>query len=1265
MSKAYYKDIKRSIKKEWKRFLSILIITTLGVGMMSGLYAACLDMYDSADRFFDKQNLFDIRILSTLGLTQEDIEALEKVDGVQTVEGGYTESVYIEMDEARKEAQVTVISSKGINMPHLLEGRMPSKRGEIAVTQKYLKDSGVSIGDVLVVEESIQGAVEDNTEESKAVKSQSSKDESKSNFEDDFDLEIEEKSNLLNTMYTITGVVLDPMDIQSDNNTINAFRSSMNVDYTFFITESDVKSDIFTAAYILLEATKEMNFYSKEYENRVQSLITNMEQNIKSQREQARYDSVMLEARKKIEDAQITMEEKFAEAEEKFADGWEEIESSRLELEDGEDTLLREQEDAEQKIREAREEINNGKKELEKAKEGLEEGEKEFLKGKTELTEGEKKLKKSERQLIKSEEQLKEGEIQLEEGETELSEKAEELAKGKVELEKERKTTEVQLTTAKEQMSEAQKELDQERSQLENHVTWLKRTFGDLWPEQEWLALTNAVAVLTVGGADDKAIITGTSAERMELQEALQKSGEQFYSFVETGMQSAVGMGKINGGQQVLDAKKTAFKEQEKAAWQQLNEAEAELMEGEKQIEAASKTLKSKRKELELAKEKLTEGRKELKDAKEELSKGKAKLEQAEKDLDKGQKEFLAGNKKAEEGETKLNKEEEEAKAKIDDAWKELYKGKKELAEGEEELLQQEQEYKDKKEEAKRKLADAYDELKDMDMTQWYMEDRTYLESYSSLNSDLSSIEAIGNVFPVIFLFVAILMSLTTMTRMVEEERSLIGTYKALGFGNAAVYRKYLIFAFTACLAGGILGDIFGFIFMPKFISVILKEMYTLPKHYLSFDAVYGVGGVLLFMVSILGATMLACRSELNQMPASLLRPKAPRAGARVFLERIPFVWSRLKFLNKVTIRNLFRYKKRLFMTVGGIMSCTALILCGFAIKNSVFDLAPKQYGEIYKYDLMAVFEEKNNEEQIQHLSEEGIAEQFINLRIESVKLVNKKGESEKVQLMIIPDGGSIEEYVHLESLNGTQTYLDDRGVMITQNAARMLGLKTGATVSIQNMKLDQQEVVLSGVVKNYLGNSVYMTEKLYETIFGDYSPNAVLAYLSDGYHGSEYVEALLHNESVLSATSTATLREDFEFDLIDSVVLLLTAMAGGLAFVVLFTLSNTNISERIRELATIKVLGFYDTEVYQYVNKETLGLTVVGILIGLPVGRILSGFLTIVLNMPSIHFAVHIEPASYLISAGITFFFAIIVNWITNRVLDRINMVEALKSVE
>lgn len=1286
MNRSYKKDTWRSMKKNWKRFLSILIITMLGVTMLTGIYASCQDMYYSADKFFDRQNLFDIRIVSTLGLSEEDVDALEKVDGVALAEGGYSKTVNTYVEEISKSAEMTVLSENGMNTPYLLEGKLPANSGEIAVTQKYIDASGKSIGDTITIEEDsdeendIESSDEDSVEiaENNAASGDiedSTGEDSISDvdfdMDEDMDMDLEEEEDtpvFAHNTYTITGIVIDPMNIQSEGfGTV--YRSAMSADYTFFIIPADADIGIFTAVYLTLSETIGMDSNSDEYENAVQSVINNIEGRIKEQRELARYNSVVSEARDKIEDAEDTMNEKFAEADEKFADAWNDINDGKQELADGENTLSREEADALKKIADARAELLDGKQEL-----------------------------------ADSEAELLDGEAQLAQGEAQLNANAKQVEDGKQELADGRRQAEDKFAEADEQLSSAQNQLDESRMQLEAGLEQIKAPFGDAWPENEWNALVDAAAALAAAGAQDADIAQSTAVESaallsalqthtdtmnagltaqiVQLQESIndinvyienlnqriadaadqgldeqiiadltaeretktaeaaqlaaaigqmQAQAEQLNALPASGVQAAIGMAKIKGGQQALDIQKAAFEQSRESTRQHLNGIAAQLAGAEAQI---------------------AEGRKTIEEKKAELQDGRNKIESAKTELA--------------DGEATLNAEESDAKKKIADAKEELEEGKLDLAEGETKLLEKEREYTDKKTEAKEKITDAYAELDDIDMTQWYVQDRSSLDSYSSLHADMSSIEALGNVFPAIFLVVAALMSLTTMTRMVEEERGLVGTYQALGFKNAAVYWKYLLFALLGCLFGGILGDLAGFILFPKFIFFILKALYKLPEYYLRFDMLYGIGGIILFLIGIAAATVLACHGELNQTPATLMRPKAPRAGSRVFLERLPFIWNRFKFLNKVTVRNLFRFKKRLFMTVGGIMGCTALVLCGFALKDTIVNLAPEQYEEIYCYDLMAVVDSEDNDFLIQKLAEDENVTDYLNLQIGSIKLLNSAKEAEKVQLMVIPDDTSIEDYIHVQSPDSVPISIGGDGIYVTQNASQILDLREGDTVSLQNLQLEEKEAVIAGIAKNFLGNNVYMTQSYYKTLFEKYAPNGVLVHLSEACTDhEEYVQSLRSSDEILTAASTDGLKEDFGYDLINAVVLLLIVMAGGLAFVVLFTLSNTNISERVRELATIKVLGFYDKEVHQYVHKETLILTLIGILGGLPLGRFLSGLFTIVLKLPSMYFAVHVEPASYLISSAITLCFALAVNLMTNRALNQINMVEALKSVD
>ena len=496
----------------------------------------------------------------------------------------------------------------------------------------------------------------------------------------------------------------------------------------------------------------------------------------------------------------------------------------------------------------------------------------------------------------------------------------------------------------------------------------------------------------------------------------------------------------------------------------------------------------------------------------------------------------------------------------------------------------------------------------------------------------------------------------------------MIGTYKALGFSDKEIRRKYLIYAAGASLIGGIIGDVCGFLVLPKIIFVIFAVLYELPMYSFTFDMVYGIGGVVLFAGGLIGSTWIACEAELHHMPATLMRPKAPKAGSRVMLERITPIWSRLSFLNKVTARNLFRYKKRLFMTIGGIMGCTALLLCGFVIKDSVSELLKGQYNRLYEYDIMVVAAEDENDTLLEYLEEIPQIEEYCNLKIDSIKIKNNAEKEESVQLFVVPDNETLDGYIRLEDASGNLISLAKEGILVTQNAANILGFDVGDTVQLQNLELVQKEVLVAGLVTNYLGNHVYMTQEVYEELFGAYEPNGVLVNLEDSCENPiEIADELETKEGILTSDSIEERREQFSvaFYLINVVVYIIIIMAAGLALVVLFTLATTNISERERELATIKVLGFFDMEVHLYVNKETLILTSIGIVLGLPIGRFLGGCLTNALNMPSIYFAVKLHPVSYVITIAMSFGFALFVDFLTDKTLDHIDPVEALKSIE
>ena len=611
-----------------------------------------------------------------------------------------------------------------------------------------------------------------------------------------------------------------------------------------------------------------------------------------------------------------------------------------------------------------------------------------------------------------------------------------------------------------------------------------------------------------------------------------------------------------------------------------------------------------------------------------------------------------------------------------------IAQGRRELAEGQAELAKGQAEYDGRKADAEAKFASARADVEDIERTTWYIQDRSSLASYASIESDASSIESIATVFPLIFFTVAVLISLTTVTRMVEEDRGLIGIYKALGYSRGRILSKYLIYSFAACLAGGIAGDALGFIALPEIIFTIFKTMYALPPFQLHFNAFTAVLGIALFAVGIVGATFLACRHVLKETPASLMRPKAPRAGKRILMERITPVWRRMSFLNKVSARNLFRYKKRFLMTVFGIAGCTALMICGLGIRDTVISLKPRQYGSegIVRYDLLAVTADDDFEAGERELRGTGAVKTMLEARVDTVT-AEFGGVKESVQLVVVPDNADLSAYMKTEDASNTTLLApatggdqlalprEGNGALITKNVEQVLGFGLGDDLELQDSALRTGAVRVDGITVNFLGNFVFMTESAYARAFGEPCvPNAFLVNLK----GSDakkiaIADELSAGETFVTVSSSTKIANDFSqsFKIIDVVVYVVTVMAAALAFAVVFTLSNTNISERERELATIKVLGFRRREVYRYINKETVVLTLIGIVAGWPLGYVITRFLTYVLRMPSLFFDTIVEPGTYVFASVMSLVFTLIINKMTNRSLDKIDMVGALKSAE
>lgn len=584
---------------------------------------------------------------------------------------------------------------------------------------------------------------------------------------------------------------------------------------------------------------------------------------------------------------------------------------------------------------------------------------------------------------------------------------------------------------------------------------------------------------------------------------------------------------------------------------------------------------------------------------------------------------------------------------------------------------------------------------KHVPQARWHIFARISNGSYTRLRSDVASIQSLGYAFPVLFLVVAMMMSLTAMARMVEEERGLIGTYLSLGYGRCAAITRHAFFAIFACLVGGGIGDILGFLAIPSLLLKILRGLYTVPGVVLRYDWLYGSICVLAFVIPVAICTIIVSWRETRQVPSALLRPKSPKAGARVLLEHLPFIWNRLSFLNKVSIRNLARFKGRLFMTIGGVAGCTALIVCALALNDTVATLGIRQYDGIYRYDMISISAPdafQNMKKSVQKDKSSNLVDTILPAYISSGEIAKSDADngksnsnsnnnshnkivedSESVQIVVVKDAAALSNMVRLQDVNNNlqNISLNDDGPLLSQSAASSLGIASGNYITITNSSFKRAKVKLRAVVRNLIGSNIYMTSRCYERIFGfkngkNVKNNALIMRLrGDDDARMRYADHVADRDGVLAVMNITRMKHSFSFDLMNAVVALIVTLAAGLALAVLFTLASTNISERAREMATLKVLGFYRREVHAYVHKEMLTLTVIGILVGLPLGRLVAGLLTNALRMPSLYFEVEVSPLSYVIAGFATLIFALIVQWSTNPALDRIDPVSSLKSVE
>lgn len=776
----------------------------------------------------------------------------------------------------------------------------------------------------------------------------------------------------------------------------------------------------------------------------------------------------------------------------------------------------------------------------------------------------------------------------------------------------------------------------------------------------------------------------------------------------------AVAEQKIAEGKTELESQKENFEALKKEAEEQIKEYEEQLSllkQTKKQIDTLNNELSTANKKLEDLNQNLenAETEEEKNDIQEEINEVNLKIQvltntieqiksnlknqgitnldttiktieagikKVNTEITNGEKQIKSAEKELEEAEEELVTTKNSTYYSLNKAEAELKQAEEELKKGEKELEKAKKEFEEEIEKAEEKLLNAKEDLKELERPEWYVLDRDMNTGYASYVQDTDRVASLAEVFPVVFFLVAALMSLTSMARMVEEQRVQIGTLKALGYRKTQISRKYIIYALLATIVGGIIGLFIGFNLIPKIIADMYAMVYSVPDVILQFNWDIATLGIAAALVCTVGATIYTCTKELRHNPATLMRPKAPKPGKRVILEKIPFIWKRLNFTAKVTARNVFRYKKRFMMTIIGVCGCTSLIIAGFALRDSISRMIPKQYGEINKYNISISLKEEQYGDDLVKIEEDILKNEQINsvlsVNLQSVKIV-KDDNNQSIQLIVPNDTEKLSEFISLRDRKDKENKytLDDSGVIITEKLSQLLDIKKGDTIILENSDGDRREVKVSNITENYIMHYIYMSPSLYNNIFDTkIESNQIYAITTEltEEQENELGKLLLNDSSYISGVSFTSATEDMfavVMDNMDMVVWILIVAAGLLALVVLYNLLNANISERIRELATIKVLGFYDSEVYGYIGRETIILTIIGIIVGLLGGNVLTTYVLKTCELDITMFDPDIQILSYVLGIVITILFAVIVNVVTYFSLKKIDMIESLKSVE
>lgn len=1201
------KDFIIEIKKTMGRFVSIFFIVALGVAFYSGIRASEPSMRITADQYFDDSELMDLKVMGTMGLTKADIKAIGKVSGIEAVEGGYSKDVLCPVGDNEKVVHMLSME-KNFNQVSVVEGKLPEKAGECLVDEDFLSYTDLKVGDMVTFHSGDGEALTDS---------------------------------LVTDTYKIVGIGNSPLYISfgRGSSTIGTGEISGFV----VVDKASFDMDVYTEAYVKVSGAEEKIAFTDEYNN-LSDAAKEAVSAIEEERCAVRKQEIVDEANEKLADSEKTVNEKSRE-----------LEDAKKELESGK---------------------SKAAEELEKAKQQLADGEAKLADAKQQIADGETQLADAKAQLNDKQAQLDSAETQYESGKAQLDQKEQELADAEqVYLSNYSKYMPIitagkeQITAGKSQIADGKKQLDEglaplnrlkdelagiedEISQCDSRIAELQKQINDGYTlYQEYVKIPKENR-----NEEEKAYVEkwenlntqlgGMQEQKKQLektkQEILNKAGFATEADLEAQITS------LTEQKADLDAKEKVLLQQE----QTLAAQEEELLSAGRQITDGKSQIAAARSQLDSTKSQITDGKAQILSA-------WALLNEKEDTLNASKAQLASGEQELADGRSKYEQAAKEAEEQITDGQAKITDGEKQLTD------------------AKQQIADAKAEIKKIENPKWYVQTREdALTEYQGYGDNADRMRSIGKVFPVLFFLVAALISLTTMTRMVEEQRVQIGTMKALGYGKAAIAGKYIGYALIATLGGSIFGVLAGEKILPFIIIYAYMILYKhLPAILVPYHMSYALQASVIAVACTLIATIASCYKELAAEPAELMRPAAPKQGKRILLERIGIIWKHLNFTWKSTVRNLIRYKKRFFMTIFGIGGCMALMVVGFGLKDCIYEIVSLQYEKVQFYDAATYMSDDISEENRQqlhdYLDQNADIKETIEARMQKTDVKSASGKK-TLYLMVPSDNEKIEDFLSFHSrTNKDEVYsLKKDEVILTEKMASLLNVKVGDELTIEDEDRGDQTVTVGAICENYMSHYLYLSPEKYEELYGvpaEY--NTIIYSAKDGK--DDQIEKigtkLLSMDGVLNVSYTSSIegRLDDMLRSLNLVIVVLIVSAGMLAFVVLYNLNNINITERQRELATLKVLGFYDGEVASYVYRENILLTIIGSVVGMVLGNLLHRYIILTVEVEEAMFGRQIHWQSYLYSFLFTVAFSLFVNWVMFYKLKKIDMVESLKSVE